>query len=236
MVLEKLLHLHHPETDTCPEIPMTKITAATRIALALMLVPLQGAAQEALASLDELLQGIRTLTADVTQLIVESDGGILEESDIRMQLKKPDGFYWETISPFPELIVTNGKLLWNYQPDLEQVVIEAWDTSRSELAAQLLNGQTENLAEEYEIQHVAESNSEHTEFRLLPLASDNVYREITISFVNTELDMIYLNSKSGQKTVWQFINVQRNAPLADALFEFVPPDGVDVIENTYINQ
>lgn len=214
---------------------MTKITAATSIALALLLTPLQGSAQEALASLDALLEDIRTLTADVTQLIVESDGGILEESDIRMKLKKPDGFYWETISPFPELIVTNGKLLWNYQPDLEQVVIEPWDTSRSELAAQLLNGQTENLAAEYEILQGEDSSSEHTEFLLLPMASDNVYKEITISFVNTDLDMIYLHSKNGQKTVWQFSNIQRDAPLADALFEFVPPDGVEVIENTYAN-
>lgn len=206
-----------------------------RIALALMLIPLQGATQEALESLDAMLENIQTLTADVTQLIVESDGGILEESEIRMRLKKPDGFYWETISPFPELIVTNGKLLWNYQPDLEQVVIEAWDTSRSELAAQLLNGQTENLAEEYEILHAVDSTSEHAEFHLLPLASDNVYKEITISFLDTELDMIYLHSKNGQKTVWQFSNIQRNTPLADAVFEFVPPDGVEVIANIYTN-
>ena len=49
----------------------------------------------ALERLDTLLGNIETLAADVLQLIVESDGGVLEESEIQMQLKKPDGFYWE---------------------------------------------------------------------------------------------------------------------------------------------
>ncbi len=125
---------------------MQRISAAL---LACACINTTHAQQTAIDELDTLLQGIETLSATVVQLIVESDGGILEESDIQMHLKKPDGFYWETLSPFPELVVTNGVTLWNYQPDLEQVVIEDWDTSRSELAAQLLNGQTGNLAEEY---------------------------------------------------------------------------------------
>ena len=56
----------------------------------------------ALDRLDTLLGNIETLAADVVQLIVESDGGVLEQSEIQMLLKKPDGFYWETLTPFPE--------------------------------------------------------------------------------------------------------------------------------------
>ena len=186
-----------------------------------------------LQRLDTLLQGIETLAADVVQLIVESDGGVLEQSDIRMYLKKPDGFYWETLTPFPELIVTNGSSLWNYQPDLEQVVIEAWDSSRSELAAQLLSGRTDNLAAEYRIETESSTADEHQEFKLIPLAADSIYDEISINFLLSELDMIYLDNKNGQQTVWRFQNVVRNQDLDDALFEFQPPAGIEVIENTY---
>lgn len=191
------------------------------------------AQQSAVEQLDSLLQDIDTLAADVTQLIVESDGGILEKSDIRMYLKKPNGFYWETIEPFPELVVTNGVKLWNYQPDLEQVVIEDWDGSRSELAAQLLNGQTDNLADEYTIELIVSSDGEHQEFELTPIASDSVYQKISITFTAAELDLIYLHSKNGQQTVWQFDIIERNQPLADSLFVFEPPAGIEVIENTY---
>jgi outer membrane lipoprotein carrier protein len=167
------------------------------------------------------------------QLIVESDGGILEESDIQMHLKKPDGFYWETLSPFPELVVTNGITLWNYQPDLEQVVIEDWDTSRSELAAQLLNGQTGNLAEEYQIELQPPRNSESREFVLTPLASDSVYEQVSINFFSSELDLIHFDNVNGQQTVWRFNTVQRNQPMADSVFEFNPPAGIEIIENSY---
>ena len=158
----------------------------------------------AINELDVLLQDIQTMSAKVLQLIIESDGGVLEESEIQMHLKKPDGFYWETIDPFPELIVTNGTYLWNYQPDLEQVVIEDWDNSKSELAAQLLNGRTENIAEEYMVQLI--SDNESAEFELAPIALDSVYELITISFIASNLDMIHLDNKNGEQTVWQFHN------------------------------
>lgn len=185
----------------------------------------------AMQRLDDLLGGIDTLAADVIQLIVESDGGILEESEIQMYLKKPDGFYWETLSPFPELIVTDGRTLWNYQPDLDQVVVEDWDSSRSELAAQLLAGQTDNLAEEYLIEAVIEPDSEHQEFELTPLDEGSVYRLISINFLLSDLESIYLDSKNGQQTVWRFENVERNQEIADSVFIFEAPDNIEIIEN-----
>ncbi len=187
----------------------------------------------ALDRLDSLLSGIDTLSSDVIQLIVESDGGVLEESEIKMLLKKPDGFYWETLAPFPELIVTDGSTLWNYQPDLEQVVIEDWDSSRSELAAQLLSGNVDSLSADYTIRSVTDQDSEHQEFELTPLQSDNVYQRISINFMSSELESIYLSSRSGQQTVWQFENVVRNQAIADAQFEFISPGNIEIIENDY---
>jgi len=186
-----------------------------------------------LERLDGLLQGIETMETDVVQLIVESDGGILEESAIKMYLKKPNGFYWETIEPFPELIVTDGVTLWNYQPDLEQVVIEDWDNSRSELASQLLSGQTENLGNEYTVELMTPYDSEFQEFDLTPIAVDSVYQQISINFVNRQLDVIHLDSRNGQQTVWRFENIIRNEAIEDDVFQFVPPENIEIIENSY---
>ena len=192
------------------------------------------AQQEALARLDSLLANINSLTADVVQLIVESDGGILEESNIKMLLKKPNGFYWETITPYQELIVTNGIKLWNYQPDLEQVVIEDWDVSKSELAAQLLSGKTENLDSQYIIEELSDTNNDSQEFVLTPVDADSIYTQTSINFITSELDLIYLNSRNGQQTVWRFDAIERNQILEDSLFDFQPPAGIEIIENIYV--
>ena len=182
------------------------------------------------AKLDKLLQDIDTITAEVNQLIVESDGGVLEESQIIMHIKRPDGFYWETVAPFPELLVTNGKRLWNYQPDLEQVVIEDWNPDQSALAAQLLYGETENLEEDYYI--VAIDAEQSQTFELKPKSPDNLYELITISFVNRSLELIYIENSSGERTAWQFTSSDINLPLGEDLFEFIPPDGIEIIYNS----
>jgi outer membrane lipoprotein carrier protein len=123
--------------------------------------------------------------------------------------------------------------LWNYQPDLEQVVIEVWDSSRSELAAQLLSGNIESLGGDYMIDSVTSVESEHQVFELTPRSADSIYQVISINFMHDELESIYLNSKNGQQTVWRFENVIRNSAIDDAKFQFVPPENIEIIENDY---
>ena len=129
--------------------------------------------------------------------------------------------------------MTNGIKLWNYQPDLEQVVIENWDSSRSELAAQLLSGEIKNLSKEYTIRRITLPESEYQEFELIPIAPDSLYQQISINFMNSELESIYLDSRNGQQTVWRFENLVRNQAIADAQFEFLPPENIEIIENSY---
>ena len=182
-----------------------------------------------IGELDLLLQDITTISADILQLIIESDGGVLEETEIKMLLKRPDRLYWETVSPFQELIVTNGEILWNYQPDLEQVTIEDWDSDDSELAAQLLNGRTETLSNDY---YVAMINAEDNKsFELSPKMSDSIYELVTVSFIDDVLDMIHLDGRNGEQTVWQFNNLVMNSLIENNSFEFEVPDGIEVVSN-----
>ena len=193
--------------------------------------PLARSQETPQAQLSNLLRQVDTMSATVQQLIVESDGALLEESSIQMHVMRPGGFYWETLEPFPELVVTNGAVLWNYQPDLEQVVIENWDSSRAEPAAELLSGRTDSLAEEYEIHIEKDIGEDMTVFQLLPLDQNSLYRRINISFDNTALLSIHLDSKNGQKTLWQFNQPQINQQLAPDLFNFQIPPGIDIVDN-----
>ena len=214
-------------------IPTVSRLAWFAAAILLLRAGVVQAQRDAIIELDELLGGVTTLAADVTQLIVERGGGLLEESGILMRLRRPDGFYWETIEPFPELIVTDGETLWNYQPDLEQVVIEDWDPGRAELAAQLLNGETGGLAEEYRLSLVSAPGLKR--FELSPLAPDSPYGLITIEFLEDELELIRLDNRNGQQTVWRFANLRQNVPLEDALFRFTPPPGIEIVDSRSAN-
>ena len=201
------------------------------VSLTLYYIPLAWSEDTPQAQLSNLLRQVNTMSATVQQLIVEFDGAVLEESSIQMHVMRPDGFYWETLEPFPELVVTNGAVLWNYQPDLEQVVIENWDSSRSELAAELLSGRTDSLAEEYEIYIENDAGEDMAVFQLLPLDQNSLYRRINISFDNAALFSIHLDNKNGQKTLWQFNQPQINQQLSPDLFNFQIPPGIDIVDN-----
>lgn len=190
-----------------------------------------GAVTEA-ERLSGLLADLTTFRADVRQLITESSGGVLEESDILFMLKRPHGFYWETQAPFPELIVTDGATLWNYQPDLLQLTIEDWNPDESELAAQLLGGETEAIADEYSIEAIPVANSDW-EFVLRPLNPASLYERVMLYFVDDLLESILLINTNGQRTLWEFYNRQVNEPIDDAVFTFAAPDDefLDVIDN-----
>ncbi len=206
--------------------------ALATLSISFLATPTLSSAQESdTARLEALLSDISSLSAEVTQLIIETDGGVLEESLIQMHMLRPNGFYWETLDPFPELVVTNGETLWNYQPDLEQVVIEDFNSDESELAAQLLSGNTDALGSDYEIETTTEDN-DFISFQLLPIAADSVYSRITISFLASEIESIHISSKNGEQTAWQFGKVERNKGLAMERFEFQVPDGIEVIDNS----
>ncbi len=203
----------------------TLIGVTLAIGLTLVPMPVQSAAAD---RLEALLGDIETYQARVRQLILEADGSVLEESRVRFRLKRPDGFYWETVEPWPELIVTDGETLWHYQPDLQQVTIEDWDPRRSEPTARLLNGDLQVLAEDYAIERQAGEGEATEQFMLRPLDPASVYRRVRLSFEDGELVAMQVDSTDGQRTRWQFRERVINEPLPDSLFHFDVPDNPDV--------
>ena len=189
------------------------------------------AQDEAAVQLNGLLSNIQTFQADVRQLIVESTGGVLEESLIKFKLKRPDGFYWETLDPYPELIVTDGTTLWNYQPDLLQVTIEDWESERSELAAQLLNGRMEEIEADYFITGGDIGNGPAWDFVLEPVDPASLYERVTLYFREGRLDAIHVDNGNGQRTFWEFFEHILDEPLADDVFVFVAPADIEVLDN-----
>lgn len=193
------------------------------------------AQDESAASLSQLLGNIETFQADVRQLIVESTGGVLEQSEILFKLKRPNGFYWETIEPYPELIVTDGERLWNYQPDLLQVTVEAWEPERSELAAQLLSGRVDEIEADYFITGGDVGNGNAFEFILEPVDPASLYERVTLYFRGQTLNSIHVDNGNGQRTFWEFFNHEINEPIEDSVFVFEVPDDIELIDNRAAN-
>lgn len=144
-----------------------------------------------------------------------------------MQVKRPGNFRWETTSPMKQLIVTNGKTVWIYDPDLEQATRQQMDEQVGNTPALLLSGQTDSIMKSFK---VTQPNRTQPNFVLYPRNKDGVFESMSIRFAGDVPSQMVLKDSLGQQTTVTFSNAKLNATLNTDLFAFVPPKGTDVID------
>lgn len=190
--------------------------------------PEQGAA----AKLAAILQQTETLSADVEQLLLDQDGREVQETRAHLLMRKPSAFRWEVREPYEELTVTDGSLLWRYEPDLEQVTIKRFNDALDRTPVMLLNADAATIAETYEVSATFAEDGLGANFVLLPRQPDSLFERLSLSFTGAELTGMHFEDSLGQLTSLSFTALVRNQPLATTLFEFTPPPDVEVIDSS----
>src|SRR5690606_25502209 len=69
--------------------------------------------------------GLQGLEGRFTQQVSDPNGRITETSSGTVAVSAPRLFRWQYVKPFEQLIVADGRKLWIYEPDLEQVTVRA---------------------------------------------------------------------------------------------------------------
>ncbi|WP_139852791.1 outer membrane lipoprotein chaperone LolA [Acinetobacter pullicarnis] len=144
-----------------------------------------------------------------------------------MKVERPGKFYWETKTPAKQTIVTSGKTVWIYDPDLQQAVRQTLDDQVANTPALLLSGNTAQIMQAY---RVAQPDQSKTYYRLYPRVKDSAFQSLTISFgTNKAPNMMVLLDSLGQTTSIRFNNVKVNPSIPASVFNFTPPKGTDII-------
>ena len=73
------------------------------------------------AALRQQLAKISQFSAHFEQTVLDAQGKILQKSSGEMLVARPDRFRWDTRQPDENLIVSDGKDVWVYDPFVEQV-------------------------------------------------------------------------------------------------------------------
>ncbi len=191
---------------------------------------LVAASETAVQQLSAQLQAMNSLTAEFKQTINDNTGAVLQEAEGSLTVKRPRRFHWRTEQPYEHLVVTDGKDLWLYDIDLEQITQQAFTPDLDKAPALLLSGEVDEISKQYQVQ-VSSSADNTLTFTLTPNRPDNLFKQLTISFNNKQLQGMILKDSFEQLTTIMFSNVRLNVDVADSLFLFTPPDGVDVIRD-----
>ena len=95
---------------------------STRLILAAALMLATGnACAQARAQLDAFTKGLRTLDGGFTQQVYDAKGRLKEASAGKVSMGAPNLFRWQYVRPYQQTIVADGKTVWIYEPDLQQV-------------------------------------------------------------------------------------------------------------------
>ncbi|CAH0160201.1 MULTISPECIES: outer membrane lipoprotein chaperone LolA [unclassified Pseudomonas] len=184
--------------------------------------------EAAVKRLTELLNQAQTISARFSQLSLDGSGTQLQETAGELALKRPGLFRWHTDEPMEQLLVSDGKQVWLYDPDLEQVTIQSLDQRLTHTPALLLSGDVSQIRENFEI--TFKEGGSVVDFILKPKSKDTLFDSLRLSFRNGVLNDMQLIDSIGQRTNILFMNVKMNEPLDNKQFSFEIPEGADVIQ------
>jgi outer membrane lipoprotein carrier protein len=177
--------------------------------------------------LEKQLAAFQTYQADFTQSTFQENGRIIQAGRGAVKIKRPGKFAWMTKEPTEQHFITNGKILWIYDKELEQATEQALSSRTAIDPAALLSGGVANLNQYFIINT---SKKSATTFILTPKAGNVGFKSMELFFSNQRLVSMKVVNELGQISEFHFDHIILNAPLADKLFNFIPPKGVDVVK------
>jgi outer membrane lipoprotein carrier protein len=197
-----------------------------RVFLPMLLAPLAHAAP-APDGLHGFLAGVDTLAARFVQVQKDEEGRVLQESSGRLELARPGRFRWAYEKPYEQLVVCDGKTLWLYDPDLEQVTVRPAGATLQGTPAQLLADRTA-LDRHFAVEEAGAEGGER-KLRLVPRAADSDFRSVEIWLREGAPRRMRFHDQLGGISEVSFSEVTVNKPIDARRFAFEPPAGVEVI-------
>lgn len=163
--------------------------------------------------------------------------GMTRSESGTLWLKKPGKMRWEYDEPRQKLFLSDGKTAWFYVPGEQQArkePVSKLDDIRSPL--RFLLGKTK-LRREFDELGIAPNIQPEKPGNIILRGSpkgmeDRVPLVILEITPEGQIDRIEIEETGGTVTDFHFSDIVDNAAVADGLFQFIPPKGVEVIEGT----
>ena len=176
------------------------------------------------------LDAMSTLQGNFSQTLFDEKGEKLEESTGSFALQRPGKFYWKTEKPSPQLLVSNNKTIWLYDPDLETVTERPFTDDMQQTPALLLSEDIEQLRQNFTVSRKV-TNTNDEIFTLTPKVTDGLFQQLTLVFSAGELKEFQIQDSLGQVSHFRLHQVERNQKISAKLFNFIPPQGVEILRD-----
>ena len=172
--------------------------------------------------------GLKGLDGQFTQQVYDARGKLKETSSGRVALSAPRLFRWEYAKPYPQLIVADGRKVWVYDPDLQQVTVreQGSEEQNSPLSALI---DPAKLDRQFNVKEGGTADGLQW-LTLTPKSEgDASFQSARLGFGKSGLARMDVVDAVGQNTKITFAGWKRNPAFAATTFKYAPARGVDVV-------
>lgn len=185
---------------------------------------------------------LKSFTADFSQTLTNAASGQAETRSGKIWFGQPSRVRWVTEKPDGEVLVIGPEFAWDYLED-ENVAIKyrVEGLLSSKTILRFISGKA-NLREDFVIKTDWQGADDVRArwgkgLTILQLVPKEPEPGMVLAFVGVEPDtalfrQIMIVDFYGNGNEVRLDNVKLDQPLGDDLFEFTPPDGVEVEDNT----
>lgn len=200
-----------------------------RMLLVLLMLSVSMAAQAGAGrvKLDRFFKGLKTMRAQFVQTLLDANHNEKERSEGVLLLSRPGRFRLEYTKPYSQLYVADGKHVWMYDKDLEQITVRPETAALGSTPAALLSSDVP-LDRNFRLTELG-NHSGFTWLELRPKQKDATFTYIRLALDGDVVRAMEMGDSLGQTTRLYFDKVSRNPHLAASEFEFTPPPDVDVV-------
>ena len=179
----------------------------------------------AIQQLKNFLDNTQSLSARFQQKLVDEYGGLMQQSAGALDMQKPGKFRWDYILPYSQNIISNGKKIWMYDSELEQVNIRPYDQLNSS-PVNLLDNQ--KLDDQFVLESLPFTENQYW-VRLTPKSSEGDFKKMLVGLQNGKIKSMRFRDNFNQQTDIEFEQLVVNPKFKNDNFEFVAPEGTDVM-------
>ena len=204
------------------------------IATILIASSAQLASADGLQSLEAFMSGTQAGRAEFTQVVTSpARDGKAERSKTStgtFEFQRPGRFKFVYLKPFEQTIVADGKTLWLYDVDLNQVTQRAQAQALGTTPAALLTSAPDLKALRADFTLESAPAQDGLEWVLAtPKAKDGQLQSVRVGFEGNQLAALDILDSFGQRSLIRFTGLQANPALPATAFQFKPPAGADVV-------
>ena len=180
------------------------------------------------SDLSILLNKNESFQGSFNQIVFDNQGQIIEEANGKVIFKKPHFFKWIYKKPHQNQIISDGEIIYIYDPDLSQVIMSQFSQSNSNNPSLIFF--QKNIEKFFEV--TTKSINGEIWYRCQSLSDDADYETLELKF-DSQGKVLAMNiiDRLKNKILVNFEDIQTNIKINEATFLFNVPENVEIIKN-----